>query len=69
MNKLTALESPSYGDEMLSPINQPMVQSRVASDRKLIQVIPPQALDWLDRMTNRSYEAWLARGGLETSVE
>ena len=69
MNKLTAAESPFYVGELLSPISQPMAQSRLASDSKQVQVIPPQPLGWLDRMTNRSYEAWLARGGLESSVE
>ena len=69
MNKLTAAESPFYVGEFLSPSNQPMAQSRVASDSKQVRVIQPQHLGWLDRMTNHSYEAWLARGGLESSAE
>ena len=69
MNKLTAAESPFYVGELLSPINQPMSQLRDKSDRKQAKVIPRQPLGWLDRMTNRSHEAWLARGGLESSVE
>ena len=69
MNKLTAAESPLYVGELLSPINQPMSQLRDKSDRKQDQVTPRQPLAWLDRMTNRSYEAWLARGGVESSME
>ncbi|MDG2034015.1 MAG: hypothetical protein P8J29_08765 [Rhodospirillales bacterium] len=26
-------------------------------------------INWLDRITNQSYEAWIARGGLQDEVE
>ena len=69
MNKLTAADNPFYVGELLSPINQPVAQSQNVRDREQDQVMPTQPLVWLDRMTNRSYEAWLARGGLVSSVE
>ena len=65
MNKLTAANNPFYVDELLSPVNQPKAHVRAANDSEQTPVI----LAWLNRVTNRSYEAWLARGGLESSVE
>ena len=65
MNKLTAANNPFYVDELLSPIDQPKADVRPSNNSEQTPVI----LAWLSRVTNRSYEEWLARGGLETSVE
>ena len=65
MNKLTAANNPFYADELLSPVNQTKVDVRASNDGEQTPVI----LAWLYRVTNRSYETWLARGGLESSVE
>ena len=65
MNKLTAANNPFYVDELLSPINQPKADVKSSNDSQQYSVV----LAWLGHVTNRSYEAWLARGGVEASVE
>ena len=65
MNKLTAVKSPFYLNELLSPINQPNNDVGAVEDREQMPLI----LGWLGHMTQRSYNAWLARGGAEGSVE
>ena len=39
------------------------------SDTKQIDQTAEHSYGWLGRMTNRAYEAWLARGGIEAAVE
>ena len=66
MNKLTAANNPFYVDELLSPIKKPMADSPSVNH---INHTVESSFGWLGRLTNRSYEAWLARGGVNSSVE
>ena len=64
MNKLTADHVLDVAD-LLSPINQPMADVQAVDNSEPT----PKLLGFLTDLTNGSYNAWLARGGLESSVE
>ena len=64
MNKLTTDQALDVID-LLSPVNQPMADVQAGYNSEPTWML----LGFLDDLTNRSYNAWLARGGAETSVE
>ena len=83
MTKLTADHAQHVAD-LLSPINQPMVdvQASEVTDLLYPNVLgsyieqgvdnsepTPKLLGFLRDLTNGSYNAWLARGGAANSVE
>ena len=65
MNKLIAADSPFYGDELLSPINQPMEDVETLDTPEKTNAL----LGFLGQLTNYSYDSWLARGGMQDVVE
>mgnify|MGYP001070404546 CR=1 FL=1 len=65
MNKIIAAENPIDVAELLSPANQPMADVEILD-------IPEKTnafLGFLGQLTHDSYDAWLARGGMQNSVE
>ena len=63
MNELTAEQ---WVESFYMPVD--VTASEVTAANK-VDALAENRFGWLDRMTNRSYEAWLARGGVEASLE
>ena len=65
MNKLAAVKTPFYVDELLSPINHPMVDVETLDTLEKTDAL----LGFLRQLTNYSYDAWLARGDTREAME
>ena len=63
MNELTAEQ---WVESFYMPVD--VTASEVTATNKA-DALAENRFGWLGRMTNRSYEAWLARCGVEASVE
>ena len=65
MNKVTVADGPFCVGELLSQINQPMANVETLDTAEKTNAL----LGYLGQLTNYSYDAWLARGGVQDVME